>query len=209
MHKVRSRTGRPLAKIGLGAIAGLLGGIAGSWAANQFHSLWSHLQGDEHNSEVARLSQRGGRPDTAAAKEDASMGREPEEDATITVASKVAGTVLGSGLSREEKHYGGVAVHYLFGAVGGAIYGAMADITPTVTVGRGLAFGAGIWLAAVELALPALKLTKPPWRYPFRMHAYSFLSHLVYGAVTEGLRSQLQPVSRDRTRRKRLNQRAA
>ena len=44
----------------------------------------------------------------------------------------------------------------------------------------GAAFGVGIWLAAVEAALPTLKLTQPPWRYPFRMHAYSLISHLVY-----------------------------
>jgi hypothetical protein len=198
-----------LGRIGNGALAGLAGGIVASWAANQFHSLWSHLQGDEQHPEVTRLSQRGGRPDTAEAKEDAAGGKAPQEDATVRVASKVAAAVTDSPLSREEKHYGGVAVHYLFGAVGGAIYGAVAGVAPVVTMGRGLAYGAGVWLGAVELALPAAKLAKPAWKYPVRMHVYSFLSHLVYGAVTEGVRAQLQPLPQSRGRRQPLRKRAA
>jgi len=49
-------------------------GLVGSWAANQFHSLWSYLAGEEQNPDVARLSDRGGRPDTAAAKENVASG---------------------------------------------------------------------------------------------------------------------------------------
>jgi uncharacterized membrane protein YagU involved in acid resistance len=167
------------------------------------------VQGDEQHPEVARLSQRGGRPDTAKAKEDAAGGKAPQEDATVTVASKAAAAVIDSPLSREEKHYGGVAVHYLFGAVGGAIYGAVAEIAPVVTTARGLAFGTGVWLGAVELALPAMDLARPVWEYPLRMHIYSFLSHLVYGAVTEGVRAQLQPLPQSRNRQQSVSKRAA
>jgi hypothetical protein len=64
-------------RITKGAIAGLVAGLVASWAANQFHSLWSHFTGDEQNPEVARLSDRGGRPDTAAAKEKVASGGPP------------------------------------------------------------------------------------------------------------------------------------
>jgi len=43
-------------------------GLVGSWAANQFHSFWSKMLGEEQTREVAERSDRGGRPDTAAAK---------------------------------------------------------------------------------------------------------------------------------------------
>jgi hypothetical protein len=71
-----------------GAVAGAVAGIVASWAANQFHSVWSLVAGEEQNPEVARLSDRGGRPDTAAAKERAASGGPPQEDATVAIASK-------------------------------------------------------------------------------------------------------------------------
>lgn len=179
-----------------GAVAGLIGGVVASWAANQFHSLWSALQGEEQDPEVAKLSDRGGRPDTAEAKEKASAGERSgegsERDATVKVAEKFSRGVLHRPLKPEEKHPAGVAVHYLFGAVGGAAYGAAAEVLPSVTSTKGAGFGIGVWLAAVEVGLPALKLAKPPWKYPFRMHAYSLLSHLIYGCVTEEVRARMR-----------------
>jgi hypothetical protein len=91
-----------------GAMAGLAGGVVGSFAANQFHSLWSEFRGEEQG-EVARLSQRGGRPDTAAAKEQATSGEPPQEDATVKIASKVSNTVLDHPLRATEKHQAGAA----------------------------------------------------------------------------------------------------
>ena len=180
------------AQITKGAIAGLVAGLVGSWAANQFHSLWSYLAGEEQNPDVARLSDRGGRPDTAAAKENVASGEPPEEDATVAIASKSSDAVFEHSLTKKEKHRAGVAVHYTFGAVSGALYGAVSEVAPLARILSGAAFGVGIWLAAVEVALPTLKLTQPPWRYPFRMHAYSLISHLVYGTVTEQSREALR-----------------
>jgi Protein of unknown function (DUF1440) len=179
-------------RITKGAITGLVAGLVGSWAANQFHSVWSKLKEEEQNPEVARLSDRGGRPDTAAAKEKVAAGEPAEEDATVAIASKVSSSVLDRPLTRKEKHQAGVAVHYTFGAASGAFYGAIAEVAPLAKIANGVGFGIWIWLAAVEVALPALKLTQPPWHYPFRMHAYSFISHLVYGTVTEQVRKTLR-----------------
>ena len=158
-----------------GAVAGLVAGLVGSWAANQFHSLWSHLAGDEQNPEVARLSDRGGRPDTAAAKEKVAVGQPPEEDATVIIASKVSSAILDHRLTKKEKHQGGVAVHYAFGAASGAFYGAVAELVPLTRVGNGTGFGIGVWFAGVEVAIPLFKLSAPPWRYPFRTHTALFL----------------------------------
>jgi uncharacterized membrane protein YagU involved in acid resistance len=180
-----------IAQIARGAIAGLVAGVVASWAANQFHSLWSYVKGEQH-PEVARLSDRGGRPDTAAAKEKVASGEPPEEDATVAVASKVSTGAFDHALTEKEKHQAGVAIHYAFGAASGALYGALAEVTPLVKLFDGLGFGGFVWFAGVEVAIPLFKLSAPPWRYPFRMHAYSFISHLIYGAVTEQARKTLR-----------------
>ena len=173
------------------SIAGLVAGLVGSWAANQFHSLWSHLAGDEQNPEVARLSDRGGRPDTAAAKEKVAVGQPPEEDATVIIASKVSSAIFDHRLTKKEKHQGGVAVHYAFGAASGAFYGAVAELVPLTRVGNGTGFGIGVWFVGVEVAIPLFKLSAPPWRYPFRTHTALFL--IWYnGAVTEQVRKTLR-----------------
>jgi putative membrane protein len=181
-----------LKRIAKGAAAGLVAGFVASWAANQFHSLWSVVAGEEQNPEVARLSDQGGRPDTAAAKEDVAAGGLPNEDATVAIATKVSKVIFERSLTKKEKHQAGVAVHYAFGAASGALYGAVAEVVPSTSIGRGAGFGTGIWLIAVELVLPAIGLARRPQHYPLRMHAYSFISHLVYGAVTERVRKTLR-----------------
>jgi putative membrane protein len=183
-----------LKRVVKGAVAGAMAGIVASWAANQFHSLWSHLAGEEQDPEVARLSDRGGRPDTAAAKEKVASGELPQEDATVAIASKVSRAVFDHPLTKKEKHQGGVAVHYAFGAASGALYGAIAEVTPLTKIAQGTGFGSAVWFAGVEVAIPLLGLSEPPWRYPFRMHAYSFISHLIYGAVTEQVRKSVRSI---------------
>jgi uncharacterized membrane protein YagU involved in acid resistance len=71
--------------------------------------------------------------------------------------------------------------------------GPLATLTveaPTTSGGSALSCLAGA-LAGVEVAVPLLGLSEPPWRYPFRMHAYSFISHLIYGAETEQVRKSV------------------
>jgi putative membrane protein len=177
-----------------GAVAGAVAGIVASWAANQFHSLWSHVAGEEQNPEVARLSDRGGRPDTAAAKEKVALGEPPKEDATVAIASEVSKAVFDHPLTKKEKHQAGVGVHYAFGAASGALYGAVVELTPMTKIAQGAGFGLGVWFAGVEVAIPLLGLSEPPWRYPFRMHAYSFISHLIYGTVTEQVRKSVRSI---------------
>jgi len=42
-------------------------------------------------------------------------------------------------------------VHYAVGAASGGIYGGLAEMIPTLEVGEGLGFGAGLWLIADEV----------------------------------------------------------
>jgi uncharacterized membrane protein YagU involved in acid resistance len=65
----------------------------------------------------------------------------------------------------------------------GAFSGAMIPKAP-IEVGAGTGYGAAVWLAADEVAVPMLGLSGPPSVTPFSGHANALASHLVFGIVT-------------------------
>jgi len=83
-------------------------------------------------------------------------------------------------------------VHYGFGAVVGALYGAAAESVPMVRRGFGLPFGAAVWLGAHVIAVPPLGLAEPPVRQPMGKEAEELGLHFVYGSVTELVRRLLR-----------------
>jgi uncharacterized membrane protein YagU involved in acid resistance len=113
------------------------------------------------------------------------------EDATVKTAERVSRGVFHHQLQEDEKKVAGPAVHYAMGAVSGGIYGAVAELVPVTALGAGLPFGAAVWLAADEVAVPALGLSKPPTRTPAVVHAQALASHLVYGLTTDLVRRGL------------------
>ncbi len=153
-----------------GLVAGTLGGLAASWVMNQFQALkpadtLARLLGEEQQSD-----------------------EESGDDATVKAASAISRGVFGHTLTKREKKVAGPAVHYGFGATVGAAYGALAEVTPAVRVGMGLPFGAAVWLASDEAAVPALGLSEAPTEYPASVHLSAFASHLVYGLTTDLVR---------------------
>ena len=115
----------------------------------------------------------------------------PPEDPTVKVAS-AATRLVGYRLGEAEKAPAGSVVHYAFGAVIGAVYGAAAEIVPIVSTAFGLPFGATVWLGAHVVVVPALGLTESPLRQPATKEAEEFGLHLVYGAITELVRRLLR-----------------
>ena len=91
-------------------------------------------------------------------------------------------------MTRREKEIAGPAVHYAFGATMGAMYGVLAEVAPAVSAGWGMPFGTALWLAADEVAVPALGLSKSPTEYPASTHASALASHLVYGLSVDLVR---------------------
>jgi uncharacterized membrane protein YagU involved in acid resistance len=85
-------------------------------------------------------------------------------------------------------------VHYGFGTTMGGVYGAVAEVAPTVTIGEGLVFGTALMLVADELVVPAARLSPPPTEVPPSSHAYALASHLVYGFTTEMVRKYVRNV---------------
>jgi putative membrane protein len=143
--------------IGMGA--GFVGGIAGSVAMGQFLHLWSRLS---HSN----LEEEG-------------------MQSTVKAASAVSEKVLSHPLTEEEKPKAASAVHFGFGGLVGALYGATAATTPAVSMAMGAPFGASVYLGAHAAAVPALGLGTPVTGKPVMDEVGELLGHLLYGLVTE------------------------
>jgi hypothetical protein len=171
-----------------GLAAGAIGGAVASFAMNQFQSRVSRLleHPDQHPRKKERARQAQGW------KEHREPRGNEEENATVKAAVAVAENVFESELPEEAKQPAGNAMHYAFGVATGGLYGVAAEHWPAVSACEGTAFGAALWLAADEVAVPMMKLSKPPQAYPLRVHAMALGSHLIYGAVTELVRRVLR-----------------
>ena len=151
-----------------GLIAGVAGGLLASFLMEQFQAAWSAT------AEAISPSEK-------------KPGRKADP-ATVKAANAVAQKLSGRKLPAAYKPVAGEAVHYGMGAGSAAIYGALAEVAPIITVGEGLGFGTGVWLLADEVAVPKAGLSKPPKEIPLTTHIYALASHLVYGAITETVR---------------------
>lgn len=159
-----------------GIVAGIVGGLVASWVMNEFMEnlgpqLTKAVQGDE--ARIEPQAQEGEKPD----------------DATMKTADAVVSAVTGGRhLSHEEKEKGGPIVHYAFGALMGAVYGAVAEELPLTTIGFGTGFGAALFTGADMIAVPALHLSGSSEDSPVSSLATPFVAHLVYGTTTETVR---------------------
>src|SRR4051812_26091742 len=102
----------------LGAGAGLIGGLAGSFAIGGFHHLWAKA------THTDRLEKKG-------------------TESTTNAANMLSRHVLGHELDDETKPKAAVAVHFVFGSLVGAVYGAAASRDSHVSRSFGLPFGFG------------------------------------------------------------------
>lgn len=169
-----------------GALAGAAAGIAAGFVMVQFQKLWTQWQPE--------LNPRQEREETpkhrqAAQQED---GKQHSEDATVKLADRVSRSVLKHELSEGEKKIAGPAVHYGFAATAGAMYGALAETNRLSTAGFGTLFASALFIAADEVAVPAMRLSPPPQRVSMDKHLFGVVSHLVYGVVLEAGRRALR-----------------
>jgi hypothetical protein len=181
-----------------GLAAGLVGGLVASWTMNRFQDVWSKLtKGIEawpdnqfqnvwcefaeglEESHGSQVSKPGPKPDV-------------QEDTTVRAASAVTELLFDHKLTQSEKKIAGPAVHYILGTSVGGLYGAAAEITPKVTSGTGLPFGAVFWLVVDEGAVPLLRLSEGPKAYPLSTHAYALSSHFVFGLTAELVRRSVR-----------------
>jgi putative membrane protein len=151
-----------------GMLAGALGGLVAAYAMNQFQKVWSAAE-EQINGKQKKKAEEG-------------------EDATMKTADRISEAVQGRRLTKAEKEKAGPAVHYAFGTIMGAVYGAAVEVNPATHTFAGIPFGAILFAGADEVALPALGLSKGPGEYPLSQHLYGLVSHAVYGVTTEAVR---------------------
>lgn len=148
-----------------GFLAGAVGGVVAAFAMSQFHAVFQQAE---------------------------SPAPQDKEDSTVKTPAAISQTLFHHRLTPKEKKIAGPATHYGFGAGVAAIYGTVAEFTPLVRAGWGMPFGAAVWLGAHVIAVPALGLSEPVTESTGRKEAVEFGAHLVYGAVSEGLRRFLR-----------------
>lgn len=172
----------------MGMVAGAVGGLIASWVMNAFiegpgQKLQETIQRDSGRPEGERLSQP------------VNPNQPPPDDATMKTADAIVHTFSGGHhLSREGKKVGGPIVHYAFGTLMGACYGALAETTPQVTDGAGTAFGAALFAGADLVAVPALNLSGSPDQQSISSLTAPFAAHLVYGMTTEAIRRVIREI---------------
>ena len=164
-----------LARVGKGVLAGAIAGLAAGAVMNLFQMAWT--------SGEKKLQEKG-----AIAKPKQQEAH--KADATVRTAQAIA-DVAGHKLTKKEEKAAGPAVHYIFSAIMGGLYGGLAEVMPVSKTGFGLPFGTALFIGADEIAIPALGLGAKPQDTELSKHIYGWLSHLVWGAVTEGGRRGL------------------
>lgn len=164
-----------------GMMAGALGGLIGACAMTGLHALWDRAARDRTAAHHPHHSSQRGRKESA---------RQERDDATVRAADKVFHG-LGHEPTQREREVAGPAMHYLLGVGAGAVYGALAERFPEVTAGAGVPYGVAVWIAADEIAVPALGLVERPARRP-SVHARALAAHLLFGWTTEQVRRRLR-----------------
>ena len=114
--------------------------------------------------------------------------KEQGDDATAKVAGRISEGVFRHQLTNNQKRWAAPAVHYIYGALVGGLYGALAERRTPVRALAGVPYGAAVWLLGDEVAMPLLQLSKGPRKYPIANHARALASHVVYGATTDLVR---------------------
>ena len=154
-----------------GMAAGVAGGLVAAWIMN------AYLAG----SKKAREAMLTPEENEKQKEQEASAG----DDSTQRVADLVAKGVTGEPLSEEGKKTSGPVVHYLFGAMMGALYGVAAEYSKASRLGFGTLFGSMLFIGADEVMVPALGLAPPPSEQPLGNRVDHWIAHLVYGATLE------------------------
>ena len=176
--------GRPSVIRGL--FAGAVAGFAATLLMNEFQKLSAASQ---KAVEKHRKLAEGESPWTVAHEQAlAEQKAASEENSTEMVARKIA-AAAGSGIAPGHAKQAGNAIHFSFGTLMGIVYAVTAEMVPEVTAGGGTAFGTVLFLAADEVAIPALHLAPPPSDTAPTDHLQHWAAHVVYGGGVELVRS--------------------
>ena len=103
--------------------------------------------------------------------------------------SALAEKLTGGKLEGTEKVVAAEAIHWGFGALTGAAYGALAEFYPAATSKEGASFGLTLAAMTHGATLPAMGISAEPERQTSREQTSEMVTHVVFGVVTELVRS--------------------
>ncbi len=101
----------------------------------------------------------------------------------------LAEKIAGHSLTQRQKAVAAESIHWAFGALAGAAYGGLAEFYPAATQKEGASFGLALATLTHENALPAMGLSADHDHQTTREHTSEIATHVVYGVVTEVVRS--------------------
>lgn len=175
-------------------LVGVAGGVVGTWMMEQFWKGLSAAQEaaeDEEDSEAppseAGADEPEGEREEGPLDEIAVVGPHHREDesAPQTAARVLYRKARGREPDEQTRMELATRLHWAQGMAMGGLYGLFrGDRHGGVDLAGGLLFGAAVWLAADELAVPLLGLSRGPTAHDPAEHLQGLGAHLVYGAAT-------------------------
>ena len=164
------------------AVAGLAGGLLGSFAMNQ----WARLVSADSTRREAEGAAPGGDRVGRGVQPPQAEGA-ADEDATVRSASIAYRAVTGEEPDAATRRWLGSGMHYAFGAGVGVLYGLIATRAPWIRRAHGTVYGTLVWAIADEGIMPALGLSRGPRQLSTGVLAYGVAGHLVFGATLESV----------------------
>jgi putative membrane protein len=124
----------------------------------------------------------------AGAKMVAEMVFPPRTEGQAPPPVVLAENVARRRLPEQERELALHGIHWVFGAVAGAVYGALVEVEPSFGAWRGAAFGITLNRITHESILPRLGLTAPPGSQPTQERISEWVTHAVYGVAADSVR---------------------
>ena len=100
----------------------------------------------------------------------------------------LAENVAGRRLAEADRELALQGIHWIFGALAGAVYGGLVEVEPSFAAWRGAAFGITLNRITHESILPRLGLTAPPSQQPTQERISEWVTHAAYGVATDSVR---------------------
>ena len=100
----------------------------------------------------------------------------------------LAEKIAGHELAVTEKAAAAESIHWGFGALAGAAYGAVVEYYPAATAKDGATFGMALSSLTHGTVLPAMGLSPAPEEQTMRERTSEMASHVLFGVVTETVR---------------------
>ncbi|HWB31764.1 MAG TPA: DUF1440 domain-containing protein [Acidobacteriaceae bacterium] len=102
--------------------------------------------------------------------------------------------IAGQALAPATRAIAAESIHWSFGALSGAAYGALAEYYPAATAKEGAAFGMALETLTHETALPALGISLPVGDQTTRERVSELTSHVVFGITVEFVRRLVRKI---------------